>query len=66
MFVIIYNTIQYSWLNFVCVSTTEHELIKLLCIFSGPNVKKAKFFLAKAAIQGLYGVDSTFEATATN
>ncbi|XP_069956049.1 double-stranded RNA-specific editase 1 isoform X2 [Cherax quadricarinatus] len=27
----------------------------------GPNVKKAKFFLAKEAILGLYGVDSTFE-----
>ncbi|XP_068208868.1 double-stranded RNA-specific editase 1-like isoform X3 [Palaemon carinicauda] len=27
----------------------------------GPNVKKAKFNLAKSAISGLYGVDSTFE-----
>ncbi|XP_045122118.1 double-stranded RNA-specific editase 1-like isoform X5 [Portunus trituberculatus] len=30
----------------------------------GTNVKKAKFFLAKAAILGLYGVESTFEITA--
>jgi len=27
-----------------------------------PNVKKAKFFLAKAAIMGLYQVESLFEA----
>ncbi|XP_050732716.1 double-stranded RNA-specific editase 1-like isoform X4 [Eriocheir sinensis] len=30
----------------------------------GSNVKKAKFFLAKAAILGLYGVESTFEVPA--
>ncbi|KAG0719199.1 Double-stranded RNA-specific editase 1 [Chionoecetes opilio] len=30
----------------------------------GSNVKKAKFFLAKAAIQGLYDVESTFELAA--
>ncbi|XP_063844628.1 double-stranded RNA-specific editase 1-like isoform X6 [Scylla paramamosain] len=30
----------------------------------GTNVKKAKFFLAKAAILGLYGVESTFEISA--
>nr|XP_045593770.1 double-stranded RNA-specific editase 1-like isoform X6 [Procambarus clarkii] len=30
----------------------------------GPNVKKAKFFLAKEAILGLYGVESTFETPA--
>lgn len=30
----------------------------------GPNVKKAKFFLAKEAISGLYGVESTFETPA--
>ncbi|XP_042213651.1 double-stranded RNA-specific editase 1-like isoform X2 [Homarus americanus] len=30
----------------------------------GPNVKKAKFFLAKEAILGLYGVESSFETPA--
>ncbi|XP_071521659.1 double-stranded RNA-specific editase 1-like isoform X2 [Panulirus ornatus] len=30
----------------------------------GPNVKKAKFFLAKEAIQGLYGIESTFQTPA--
>lgn len=37
---------------------------KFFFLFPGSNVKKAKFFLAKAAILGLYGVESTFEVPA--